>query len=299
MSTYYSEKSRHKESYGTAINVTSNSKSDPFTMRQANQCRGFAAEYAHLDSMPPINLFRLCLVIGVGFLTVFSIAYQYHAIKTVSPATLTAPSDFSIEDKKFSLRRLGYDTITLLSPDKSEYIQYKALKQYDAIIEPYSSMMLSTGAGKDILQLGVNFHFRICKESADGKSCDEGRVDIDWSGNDNDLSDAFQPLVISCRPYETFNITVHAIDPATSTKIGTTHLSAICIYVRRDIETLTNEDLAETMDAMYALWEYEEYEGQSLYGEGFHSALYFSEMHFFGAAQSDTDHIHEVLTVVS
>ena len=47
------------------------------------------------------------------------------------------------------------------------------------------------------------------------------------------------------------------------------------------------------MDAFYTLWTTEEEEGQSTYGENFHSSQWFGEAHLFNAGQQDSDHIHE------
>eukprot|EP01035_Chromulina_nebulosa_P019559 gene19559-25459_t len=71
--------------------------------------------------------------------------------------------------------------------------------------------------------------------------------------------------------------------------------TVICMYVRREIEALTDDDLADTLDALHAMWEYSDEEGQALYGKKFHSASYFSEAHHFNSAWQMSDHIHEGL----
>jgi hypothetical protein len=70
---------------------------------------------------------------------------------------------------------------------------------------------------------------------------------------------------------------------------------AMCLYVRRNIEDLIDDDLSLTMDAMSTMWELGEEEGQEIYGEKFHSSKWFAEAHMFNAAQRDADHIHEGL----
>jgi hypothetical protein len=68
---------------------------------------------------------------------------------------------------------------------------------------------------------------------------------------------------------------------------------ALCMYVRREMSTLTESDLDATMDAMYTMWSVESEKGQALYGDDYHAASWFTEAHVFNAAQRDSDHIHE------
>ena len=70
------------------------------------------------------------------------------------------------------------------------------------------------------------------------------------------------------------------------------------MYVRREIREYTEADLDATMDAMHALWEYSDAEGQAKYGANFHSATYFNVAHDFCAGQRDADHIHQGLGFV-
>jgi len=71
------------------------------------------------------------------------------------------------------------------------------------------------------------------------------------------------------------------------------------MYVRREISSLNENDLADTMDAMYTLWSTQETEGQAAYGDNYHSASYFLEAHHFNAATQSSDHIHEGLGFVT
>jgi hypothetical protein len=77
-------------------------------------------------------------------------------------------------------------------------------------------------------------------------------------------------VLLECTPYESFIVTVYEIDETTSDVLATKVFNALCLYVRRDIEDLTDDDLKETLDTMHALWEYDEDEGQELFGTSFH-----------------------------
>jgi hypothetical protein len=75
--------------------------------------------------------------------------------------------------------------------------------------------------------------------------------------------------------------------------LRTTTGQGMCIYVRREIRSLSGTDLATTMDAMHTLWSVSEEEGQETYGSNFHSSSYLLKFHHFNAAWQEGDHIHE------
>jgi hypothetical protein len=107
------------------------------------------------------------------------------------------------------------------------------------------------------------------------------------------LPEASTPVTVPCSAYDEYTIFVTEYlietDEVTSYDQGT----AVCIYVRREIHTLTDADRDSTMDAMYALWVYDQEEGIELYGNNFISAEVLLKFHHFNSAWQDADHIHE------
>lgn len=64
-------------------------------------------------------------------------------------------------------------------------------------------------------------------------------------------------------------------------------------YVRREIRTLSESDRNTFLDTMQTLWTLSEVEGQTKYGQKYHSAAYFAYEHLSGAGTSDCDHWHD------
>jgi hypothetical protein len=61
--------------------------------------------------------------------------------------------------------------------------------------------------------------------------------------------------------------------------------------LRREIRTLTADDLNTFLDASFEL-ELSQEEGRKKYGPNFHSSSYSTHFHYFNAAQQDADHFH-------
>jgi len=64
-------------------------------------------------------------------------------------------------------------------------------------------------------------------------------------------------------------------------------------YVRREIRSLTDEDLEMTLDTMALLWSVPQEEGMALYGENYLSALQLLKAHLYLAGARECDHIHD------
>jgi hypothetical protein len=188
-----------------------------------------------------------------------------------------------------TLRRMNYEVIDQFKATRAAFASYRILQDHGAVIEPYASMILEPSEPND----SSDYTFTVCKDGS-SSDCYEGSLKYSsWDGED-ELSDEFMPVTVPCEPYDTFTVSISEVDSSSNKIVGSSSFQALCMYVRRDIMLLTSDDLAETMDTMYSLWSYSEEEGQSKFGENFHSAVYFSEAHFFSAAQHDSDHIHEV-----
>ena len=190
----------------------------------------------------------------------------------------------SLNGISFSLTRVGYATLPYFQSGASAITSYKFLAGYETVIEPYVDMSLTVaGASSDI----GKYKYEVC--SADN-TCYSGSYDVS--------SGKTVAVNVPCAAYDKLTVTVTTYD-TDGNEIEETHTGyAMCMYVRRELRDLTEADLSATMDAMYALWEYEEADGQKKYGENFHSASYFNIAHDFCAGQRDADHIHQGLGFV-
>ena len=188
--------------------------------------------------------------------------------------------EISEGDFGFSLQRQNYELYPYFGSSPDQYTKYAFLQAHDAIIEPSQSTVLSLWG--DVSSTST-FTFTLCS-TEDSEDCYEGTYGDDEEG----------AVKVACSPFDTFTLSVSEKD-SDGKIVSESTGSAICMYVRREIRSLTSEDLDATMDAMYALWDTDEEEGQELYGENFHSSSYFAAAHDFNAAQQDSDHIHEGL----
>ena len=203
---------------------------------------------------------------------------------TKSASTSTTLETTSSLYNKFTFGRKGYSNYPYFDVGKSDIVKYTSLTNYDAIIEPYADMelrALGTVRSDEFLK------FKVCAKG-DSNSCYEGT----YTAGDESKQTSIN---IDCSAgSDEFTISIAEVDTSgTITKEITG--TALCMYVRREIRDLSEDDLNSVMDAMYTLWSTDEDTGQALYGESYHSASYFSAAHDFNAAQQDADHIHEGL----
>ena len=192
--------------------------------------------------------------------------------------------DVSQKDFQFTLFRSGYDPLPYFSEDASDIIKYNILSSYTAIIEPYAPMELELFDSSN-LKKGLTYYYTICEiesfNSSIASNC--------FSSKKTKVTS--ETIQIKCTPQSLYYITVNELKKGSIS--ATSNHYAICMYVRREIRSLSVDDLTATMDAMYELWANTESEGQSKYGESFHGAGYFAEAHTFNAAQQDSDHIRK------
>jgi len=192
------------------------------------------------------------------------------------------------DDFSFTLHRSGYGALTFFATNHSaleSYLTYSHLGDYVGVIEPYVPMNLHvTNLDQDA---SYKFRYTACEvvSSVVSDSCSFGEYS----------SSASRTLELDCEPFDEYELTVTQYDTSTDEVLGTSSGRALCQYVRRDIGSLTDDDLQTAMDAMYTLWSVSDGEGKKLYGNNFHTSLFFAEAHLFNAAQRDADHIHEGL----
>jgi hypothetical protein len=178
---------------------------------------------------------------------------------------------------KFTTNRYGYGPLQYFLSDASEIYKYVFLEDYVGVIEPYADMQVnitndSTGESY--------YKYIICDETT--SSC--------VNGINEETTFSF-----SCTPHiSSYSVVVEQYSKTTGKSSGLlTEGRLLCMYVRREFNSLTEDDLEKTMEAMWKLWDLDDEEGQKIYGDDFHSYSYLLDFHYFNAGWIHSDHIHE------
>jgi Common central domain of tyrosinase len=186
-----------------------------------------------------------------------------------------------------TLKRTGYDTLSYFSADASSFLKYQFLDGYGAVVEPYvETELVVTGTAPD----GVSYYlYSVCPFESPGSTCVRGTKHVEESDFSSD-----QTIIVACNPDDkvVYQLNVKAYD-VDGNGLTSQTAYALCVYVRREIRSLTEADLDTLMDTMYVLWETNDKEGAKLYGENYKSSAYLVNLHHFNAAQQESDHIHE------
>lgn len=190
---------------------------------------------------------------------------------TYSP-TVTGPTG-----RLFSTYREGYPLLEHFNPSIDSIFKYKFLSNFAGIVEPYATMhiVVFSEPDSDMALSAELYSYSICSTDDDGLNC------TDYSGGSS--------FKLPCSAGDEFFVTI--TDSLMNATIGDGYLR--CSYVRRELRSLTEQDLSATITAMWQMWDMEEDDGQSLYGSDFHNYAQLLEFHFFGAAWQDADHVHE------
>jgi len=194
----------------------------------------------------------------------------------------------SSSDMVFTLKRTGYDPLSqfTVTTGWKASLRYKHLKSYVGIVEPHVPMSLYVEDSKE--SKGYVYSYKICKYT----SSTGVKSDCSASGELSENKEI--DITTACSPYEEYYLYVEEYNSKKKLKRSGEGI-ILCQYVRREIRSLTSDDLNKAMDSMYTLWSVSEEDGQKLYGENYHSSTYFTEAHTFNAGQQDADHIHEGL----
>jgi hypothetical protein len=189
------------------------------------------------------------------------------------------------EKGNYGFQREGYGELPYFNDYSGSIITYSILDDMDAVIEPNANMQFRYYGSSDL----TNKYYSITV--------------VDQSSGDTIGSGAYYPedstkdemVNCDCSPLSKLRVQVVEYSTSNGAKTKNFNLQAMCIYVRRELRSLTDSDLSKAMDAMYTLWEYTDAEGQPTYGKEYHGIVYFASMHDFNAAWQDGDHIHEGL----
>ena len=217
---------------------------------------------------PPYTTFLIAF--SVCFATAFLVSLRNSILPHFSYDTVNFKGKASTLSWTFC--RWGYDPLPYFASDADPFLQYKFLEsgKYDAVIEPGAQMVLSL----DMYSSKFSYSVKV--------------ADVDDSSNfvvgtlrvaEQEIK--YMPFSINCKPYQEFDVTV----TKTSSSGSSVEYSgkAVCMYVRREIRALTDDDLSATMDAMFKLWSISDEEGQQLYGSSFRNITYLLQMHHFNA----------------
>ena len=197
---------------------------------------------------------------------------------TTGSTTSSSTTKTTTTDIDFSLFRVGYDAVEL----NQEILNYKFLKGYDAVIEPYATMQIQV---TDYSSLNdVYYKFKLCAD--DSGICNEGSLSLVAGVTST-------PVMVKCSPYDTYSIKVAEIDVATGSITRTTTGKAMAMYIRREMRSLTETDLSTFMDALEVMYSVDTTTGQELYGDDYRSSSYLLSFHHFNSAWQESDHIHE------
>ncbi len=235
-----------------------------------------------------IRSFSHVLIVGVLILTLTLF---------LTPVGKTVRDEVSYIIKKSSspvassatLRRVGYNALDHFDPSMANsHLQYVFLEDYSAIIEPSASMELYFYDMPSLSESSVSYEFTVCPNDDPSQSCQQGSMYYD-SNSDSTIRTS---VTLSCTAHSTYTVSVFAVD-SEDDLVGMQTIQAICLYVRREIRSLTTSDLDAFLDASYTMSTVSQEEGESLYGSNYYSALSLAKLHFYNAAQRDADHLHE------
>ena len=231
----------------------------------------------------------LALVALSGLSTTSTVSSgRYHAALLGSRAASYFTESTKVTKKEkatYGFERAGYNELYYFGDDAEEAITYAVMDSVDGVIEPYASMQFKYFGDED--KSGSYFTVNVLDQT----SGDVLASGVHFPG-DTTLD---QPMTSACTQLTKLRIQVAEYNIKNKSKTKTFNLQALCMYVRRELRSLTTDDLTKTMDAMYTLWEYTDADGQPLYGSDYHGIVYFASMHDFNAAWQDGDHIHEGL----
>jgi hypothetical protein len=182
----------------------------------------------------------------------------------------------------YSFARKGYDPLNFFSQDStSKVMKYKFFQEHKAIIEPSADMIFHiyrNDLSTDLIS--NNYYFKVCSKSSG--ECQTGEY--------NQTTKDSSVIHFSCTPHELFSIKIYESSLSESPISAST---GICLYIRREIRSLSSSDLETFVATAHTLWEHSDEDGQAKYGPNFHSNSFLLRFHHFNAAQMDADHIHD------
>lgn len=251
------------------------------SLNTKNQTKSLNSSYCY-DYLLNVGILLLLCVTSIFFIYAYKSISIFHYSQQISSQSMKR-NEYAFN---FTLVRYGYDPLdTFMNRynmnDDVSFLQYSFLQDHLGVIEPSSDMNLFIMSNYD--NENITYKYSICL--VDDTNC----LYEDILFSDDNL------INIDCTVNELYTITVTQEIKIQSSYylLNTIKGSVMCLYVRREIRSLSDIDLARTMDAMYTLWNVSEDTGRQLYGENYHSSSYIVKLHYFNAALQESDHIHE------
>lgn len=248
------------------------------------ECRG-ARPYSttYLQSSIAVIIVGGITILGSLFVFTSNASASFRSVSNFArPLNMNEANSLS-----FTLQRVNYAPLPYFSDKyKAENIaQYKFLSDYTAVIEPYADMQLFfyDGGNSDSV-----YTYEVCESLSDGKSCQSRKV-----LNYGTTSVSNEGVYFQCTAHDKYEISVTEYNNDESEILQQTKSSAICMYVRREIRSLTQNDLQKYLMASAALDTMSEQEGQEKFGSNYHDSSYLTKYHYFHSAWQSADHFHE------
>lgn len=212
-------------------------------------------------------------ICGVSVVIFFSIFLIEHRRQSTTTSDVVSSLDPSFTLKNTNYDAVDYFDLTATTP------KYPFLEDYVGIVEPYMDMELHFY--DDTFQSSDYSHaFTVCPVSGSGDCASGTRT-----------STLSESVNFECSPYETFTIAVQTNN--TNGETSTTTGTLICLYVRREIRTMTSNDLNKFLEVQYLMNDVVQDVGQSMYGPSYYSAKSLQRIHLFNAGQRSSDHLHD------
>lgn len=198
------------------------------------------------------------------------------------------PLPGNLDPLLFTLYRDEYSPLSSFS-NASDIMRYTMFEKFVGLIEPYATTK------PYVLDLDIKKNmFYSCEICPYDTNSGEVSSENCYVGHATTSTLSTMSFDIVCEPFDVYYVKIgEFLDTSDSSQVRITDGLALCMYVRREISTLSSQHLEQTMNAFYTLWNTSETDGQLLYGESFHSSQWFAEAHLFNAGQQDSDHIHE------
>lgn len=196
------------------------------------------------------NQFENCKVLQLhNWKAAFAVLFIISSVVIISlfsggdlPGDLILSSSFKKESSiTWTLYRKGYDTLDYFGSNPSPYLYYTFLEHYNAIVEPNAEMRLHI---KDYSTKSKHYYsFTVCNGES---NCKTGSL------KNSGKKLTYKSVNMDCEPFDEMDVTItkySSDDTAEHEYTG----KAMCMYVRREIRDLTEDDLSALMDAMYTL----------------------------------------------
>jgi hypothetical protein len=240
-------------------------------------------------------IFASTFIVTIAILIILS-TYSSKRDKIVQSVHLIHKSKAeksSVRTINYTLNRKNYDPLQHFNDNYDSPLKYQFLFPYSAVIEPHQEMQLYFF---DTDNIDGKFTLEICETSTtkeeDGTTVNNNCA-ISYAIRENNVVKRGKGIELSCSPFTVYTMKLNVSDITTGSILSEQEDSALCLYVRREIRSLTAEDLDKFIEASYLLSIVNESDGRQLYGNNYQSESSLIKLHYFSAAQQDQDHLHE------